>query len=87
MWGNDYPHDEGTFPFTRETLRAVFEGYDVGELSALLGGNAASLYGFELTKLAAYAQQHGPTVAEIAEPLVEMPERPNQALLAARAAR
>jgi hypothetical protein len=26
MWGNDYPHDEGTFPFTREHLRQFFHG-------------------------------------------------------------
>jgi predicted TIM-barrel fold metal-dependent hydrolase len=87
MWGNDYPHDEGTFPFTRETLRAVFEDYDETELSGLLGGNAAGLYGFDLAKLAPCAQQHGPTVAEIAEPLVEMPDRPNQALRLARTPR
>src|SRR5438552_3024614 len=24
MWGSDYPHDEGTYPFTREHLRQVF---------------------------------------------------------------
>ena len=24
MWGSDYPHDEGTHPFTREHLRQVF---------------------------------------------------------------
>jgi hypothetical protein len=40
------------------------------------------LNGFELAKLAPYAQHHDPTVAEIAEPLAEMPERPNQALRA-----
>jgi hypothetical protein len=33
-----------------------------------------------------YAQPDGPTVAEIADPLVEMAERPSQALRAARTA-
>ena len=26
MWGSDYPHDEGTYPFTREHLRQLFHG-------------------------------------------------------------
>src|SRR4029079_8216866 len=24
MWGSDYPHDEGTYPFTSEALRQLF---------------------------------------------------------------
>ena len=28
MWGSDYPHDEGTYPFTREHLRQVFHDVD-----------------------------------------------------------
>jgi hypothetical protein len=37
MWGNDYPHDEGTYPFTRETLRVVFDGYPESELRGARG--------------------------------------------------
>jgi predicted TIM-barrel fold metal-dependent hydrolase len=87
MWGNDYPHDEGTYPFTRETLRVAFEGAPEAEMRAVLAGNAAKLYGFDLDKLAPLAAQHGPTVAEIAEPLRAMPESPNQALRFANAPR
>ena len=48
MWGSDYPHDEGTGPFTREHLRALFHDTDPAELQRLLAGNAAELYGFDL---------------------------------------
>jgi predicted TIM-barrel fold metal-dependent hydrolase len=81
MWGSDYPHDEGTAPFTREHLRALFHDTDPAQLRNLLGGNAASLYGFDLDALAPLAAQFGPTVAEISEPLTELPPEPNEALL------
>jgi predicted TIM-barrel fold metal-dependent hydrolase len=85
MWGSDYPHDEGTPPFTRETLRAVFHSTPEDELRDVLAGNAARLYDFDLDALAPLAAQYGPTAAEIASPLVELPERPNAALLKAAA--
>src|SRR5664280_2337110 len=28
MWGDDYPHSEGTWPFSREALRVAFAGED-----------------------------------------------------------
>src|ERR687894_1352136 len=52
MCGSDYPHDEGTAPFTREHLRALFHDTDPDELRRLLAGNAADLYGFDLDALA-----------------------------------
>ena len=81
MWGSDYPHDEGTYPFTRECLRAVFSDVDPDELRMLLGGNAAEFYGFDLDALAPLAGQVGPTVDEIQVPLTDLPENPNEALL------
>ncbi len=80
MWGSDYPHDEGTTPFTRETLRAVFAGVPEAELRNVLAGNAAKLYDFDLDALAPLAAQYGPTVQEIAEPLTELPPNANAAL-------
>ena len=41
MWGSDYPHDEGTGPFTREHLRQLFHDIDRAELQQILAGNAA----------------------------------------------
>jgi predicted TIM-barrel fold metal-dependent hydrolase len=81
MWGSDYPHDEGTYPYTREHLRALFHDTDPAELRRLLAGNVAELYEFDLDALAPLAAEYGPTVDEIATPLTEMPENPNEALL------
>ena len=81
MWGSDYPHDEGTQPYTREHLRQTFHSFPEADLHKILGENAAALYGFDLDALAPLAAQYGPTVAEIAEPLVTLPEKPNGALL------
>jgi hypothetical protein len=81
MWGSDYPHDEGTYPFTREHLRALFHDTDPAELRRLLAGNVAELYGFDVDALAPLAAKFGPTVDEIATPLTELPDEPNEALL------
>ena len=83
MWGNDYPHDEGSGPYTKETLRAVFHDVPEAELRDVLAGNAAKLYGFDLDALAPLADKYGPTVDEIAAPLTALPDEPNAALLRA----
>ena len=68
MWGSDYPHDESSYPNTREALRRSFAGADPSELRQVLGGNAAALYGFDLEALQPLAARFGPTVAELAVP-------------------
>ena len=47
----------------------------------ILGENAAKLYDFDLEALAPWAEKYGPTVEEIAQPLDELPENPNEPLL------
>ena len=74
MWGSDYPHDESTFPHTREGLRRAFAGTDPDELQRLLGENAASLYGFDIDALRPIADRVGPTYAELNEPYEGRPE-------------
>lgn len=69
MWGSDYPHKEASFPYSREAMRAAFAGVPVDEVAAMLGGNAAALYGFDLAALAPIAEQVGPRVEEISTPL------------------
>ncbi|MDZ7678524.1 MAG: amidohydrolase family protein [Acidimicrobiales bacterium] len=81
MWGSDYPHDEGTYPFTREHLRQIFHDVEREEMERILSANAAKLYGFDLEALAPYTAAVGPSVSELAEPLTELPENPNDALL------
>lgn len=74
MWGSDYPHVEGTFPFSSEALRFTYAGVPVEEVAAMLGGNAARLYGFDLDVLAPVAAEVGPAVKEVAVPLDTVPE-------------
>jgi len=77
MWGSDYPHVEGSHPFTREHLRLTFEGVDPVEIQQMVALNAAGLYGFDLERLTPLAARFGPTKAEIAEPLAygDVPEK------------
>ncbi|MGC5001887.1 amidohydrolase family protein [Streptomyces sp. DT203] len=73
MWGSDYPHDEGTAPYSREGLRIAYAGLPPDEIAAMVGGNAARVYGFDLAALDRIAATTGPTADEIAEPLKEAP--------------
>ena len=75
MWGSDYPHVEGSYPYTRELLRRTFAKVDPDEIQQIVGLNAAKLYGFDLEQLAVLAARVGPTKAEIAEPfsLADLP--------------
>jgi predicted TIM-barrel fold metal-dependent hydrolase len=86
MWGSDYPHNEGTHPFTREHLRQIFHEWRPDDLQQVLARSAADLYDFDLDALAPLAAKVGPTVAELAEPLRELPDQPNEALLRAAGA-
>jgi hypothetical protein len=74
MWGSDYPHHEGSPPFSRESLRRAFAGVAASELHQILAVNAAEVYGFDLDVLAPLAAVHGPTVAEINQPYEGVPE-------------
>lgn len=69
MWGSDYPHREASFPYSREALRLSCADVDPVEVRAMVGGNAARLYGFDMAKLAELAAGLGPTVAELSRPL------------------
>ncbi|CAN5697690.1 hypothetical protein BH10ACT3_BH10ACT3_24210 [soil metagenome] len=75
MWGSDYPHDEGTYPYTRENLRARFHDVPDAEIRQMLAGNAARMYDFDLDALAPLAARIGPRVAEVAEPIDEIPNK------------
>jgi predicted TIM-barrel fold metal-dependent hydrolase len=83
MWGSDYPHDEGTYPYTREHLRQLFSDMSPADLQKILAENVAALYDFRLPSLAALAEKFGPTTEELARPLDRLPEHPNEALLKA----
>ncbi len=79
MWGSDYPHMEATSPHSKESLRRTFEGWQPDELRVVLAENAAKVYGFDLDALAPLAARSGPTVAELAIPLDELPDNQSPA--------
>src|SRR5579859_3730759 len=45
MWGSDYPHTEGTFPFSIDRIRKDFFDVPEDETRKMVRGNAAALYG------------------------------------------
>ena len=69
LWGNDYPHLEGTFPYNLESLRLTFAGIPDARRRKLFGENAAALYKFDLEKLRPLAAKFGPTPDQINTPL------------------
>ena len=54
MWGNDYPHDEGTFLQSSEPIAQIRRRLSATDAHKVLSGNAAALYGFDLDYLAAH---------------------------------
>jgi predicted TIM-barrel fold metal-dependent hydrolase len=53
MWGNDYPHPEGTWPTSQTVAEDQFADVPDDELEAMVGGNAAAVFGFDVAALAA----------------------------------
>jgi predicted TIM-barrel fold metal-dependent hydrolase len=77
MWGSDYPHNEGVWPWIREGLRWTFNGVEEADVRRFLGGNAIDCYGFDAQRLRDRAEVIGPTVGEItADPLPAPPQDP-----------
>jgi hypothetical protein len=89
LWGNDFPHHEGSSPYTIETLRACLHDVPEAEVRALTSTNAARVYDVDLDRLQALADTVGPTVQQLAEPLRadEVPDDPNFRWLTAAVAR
>ena len=74
MWGSDYPHLEGTFPFSLEALQRTFSDVEPTEAQAMLGGTAAALYGFDMAALATVAAACGPRVSDVTKGLDAVPQ-------------
>jgi predicted TIM-barrel fold metal-dependent hydrolase len=47
IWGNDYPHAEGTFRHSKRLITEQFAGVPDEERKAILGGTLARVVGFE----------------------------------------
>jgi predicted TIM-barrel fold metal-dependent hydrolase len=69
MWGADYPHSEGSYPYTTEALRAAFAPCPPAETRMMLETTAAGVYPFDLAMLRTIGAEVGPTVAELKVPL------------------
>jgi hypothetical protein len=67
LWGNDFPHPEGTWPHTLDWLRRSFHDIPVDETRQMLGLAAAEVYGFDVDALAPLVQRIGPTPADLGQ--------------------
>jgi predicted TIM-barrel fold metal-dependent hydrolase len=45
LWGSDYPHDEGTFPHSREVIERTFAGVSAADKRKIVHDNAKRIYG------------------------------------------
>ncbi|NUU21050.1 MAG: amidohydrolase, partial [Streptomycetaceae bacterium] len=68
MWGSDYPHLEGTHPYTQAALRQTFAGIDPAATRDMVGRTAARVYGFDLDVLRPIADRIGPCAADLTRP-------------------
>ena len=68
LWGSDYPHFEGTWPYSRQRMKAMFGGIPVEDVRLMLGESAVEVYGFDREKLAPIAERIGPWSASSRTP-------------------
>ncbi len=68
MWGSDYPHPEGTWPASIERTRELFAGVPEDEVSLMIGGNTARVYGFDMDLMNRVAAKIGPKITDISGP-------------------
>ena len=79
MWGSDYPHHEGSTPFSRELLRRAFSRLDRRTSSTRCSrARPPTSTASTSRELADQAAEVGPTVAELQEPLEQQPEGRDQ---------
>jgi predicted TIM-barrel fold metal-dependent hydrolase len=57
LWGNDFPHPEGTWPHSREWLAKTYHDVPVAETRRMIGEAAAEVYGFDLASLRSHAER------------------------------
>ena len=69
MWGADYPHSEGSYPYTTEALRAAFADVPAAEVKTDARDDRGRRLRFDLPALREIGDRVGPTVAEVPVPL------------------
>ena len=61
LWGNDFPHPEGTWPKSREWLQKTYHDVPIDETRRMIGEAAAEVFGFDLDALRPIADKIGVT--------------------------
>jgi predicted TIM-barrel fold metal-dependent hydrolase len=61
MWGSDFPHVEGLWPYTRESYRHTFSVMPAEDRNMILAENPVACYRLDRARLAAIAAKLGPT--------------------------
>lgn len=74
MLATDYPHPEGTWPNTRNWLRATFAGVPEAEARLILGENAIACFNLDAPALRAAAARIGPTAEDLLAPGAPTPD-------------
>jgi predicted TIM-barrel fold metal-dependent hydrolase len=60
MWGTDYPHPEGTWPYTSEQMHGALDGLGEADLEKVLGLNAVECFDLDVEALNKIAAKIGP---------------------------
>ena len=69
LWGNDFPHPEGTWPNSRSGWQKTYHDVPIAETRRMIGEAAAETYGFDLAALEPTAERLAVT------PRVTRPDR------------
>jgi predicted TIM-barrel fold metal-dependent hydrolase len=80
MWGVDYPHAEGTFPYSRTAMSLVLADVPPHEVADILGLTAARVFDFDVAQLTEVANRVGPTVVGVATAPARLPTVPGESL-------
>jgi predicted TIM-barrel fold metal-dependent hydrolase len=80
LWGSDYPHMEGTYPWSRLSLRSCLSDLNQDAAASMAGSNLIELFGLDRSKLQAVADRIGPSAGELATPVraEEIPSVPGR---------
>jgi len=46
LWGSDYPHTEGVWPFSRKQIAHDFAGIPAADTRRIVHDNAVAIFGF-----------------------------------------
>jgi predicted TIM-barrel fold metal-dependent hydrolase len=81
LWGSDFPHMEGTYPWSVLSLRMMLEGITPEVSRRVIGANLIDVFQLDQIALQQVANRIGPTTDELETPLAEeeIPVEPGRA--------